>query len=113
MTKKHLRTRPAWEDALRSGRKSVDARVVADDIADLSVGCVVRYPGARARVRHMRFYHSFDDLLANEHWQKIAPDATSRDEVLHLLEEGCGETVRETGAVAIELEPMRTALRKR
>lgn len=108
MSKRHLRTRPEWEDALRSGRKSIDARVVADDIADVSIGRVVRYPGVRARVRHMRFYHSFDDLLANEQWQKIAPDATSREEVLQLLGEGCGETVRETGAVAIELEPIRT-----
>lgn len=98
--------RPEWEDALRSGRKTIDARVVADDIANVSVGSVVRYPGAHARVRHMRFYHSFEDLLAGEDWHKIAPDATSHDEVLRVLEEGCRETVRETGAVAIELEPI-------
>ena len=113
MSKRHVRTRPEWEDALRSGRKSIDARVVADDIANLSVGRVVRYPGVRARVRHMRFYHSFDDLLANENWRKIAPDATSRHEVLQLLGQHCGETVRETGAVAIELEPIQTPVRKR
>ena len=106
VSRKHLKTRPEWEDGLRSGRKTIDARVVADDIANLSVGRIVRYRGARARVRHMRFYHSFRDLLANEDWRKIAPDAAGRDDVLQLLEEGCGETVRETGAVAIELEPI-------
>ena len=105
MTKRHLTTRPEWEDALRSGRKTIDARLVADDIADLRVGRVVRYPGARVRVRGMRFYHSFGDLLAQEDWHRIAPDAASRDDVLRLLEEGRRETERETGAVALELEP--------
>ena len=106
VSKRHLQMRPEWEDALRSGRKTIDARVVADDIANLSVGGVVRYPGVHARVHHMRFYHSFEDLLAREDWHKIAPDATSHDEVLQLLKKGRGETVRETGAVAIELEPI-------
>ncbi len=103
---RHLRTRPDWEDALRSGRKTIDARLVADDIADLAVGRLVHYPGAHARVRHMRFYHSFEDLLAHEDWRRIAPDASGRDEVLALLEDGHAVTVRETGAVAIELEPV-------
>jgi ASC-1-like (ASCH) protein len=103
--RRHLGIRPQWEDALRSGRKTIDARLVADDMADLFVGHVVRYPGARLRVRAMRFYHSFSDLLAHEDWRKIAPDAASRDEALQLLEEGHRETERETGAVAIELEP--------
>ncbi len=106
---RHLRTRPEWEDALRSGRKTIDARLVADDIADLAVGRTVRYPGAQARVRHMRYYHSFEDLLAHEDWRHIAPDASSREEVLAQLRDGHLETVHETGAVAIELEPIELA----
>ena len=106
MSGKHLTTRPEWEDALRSGRKTIDARVVADDVAELAVGQIVRYPGARARVRHIRFYHSFGDLLAHEDWHRIAPEASSREEVRHLLEDGRLETERQTGAVAIELEPI-------
>lgn len=106
MSGRHLTTRPEWEDTLRSGRKTIDARVVADDIAGLAVGQIVRYPGARARVRHIRFYHSFGDLLAHEDWRRIAPDASSREDVLHLLEDSHRETERATGAVAIELEPL-------
>jgi ASC-1-like (ASCH) protein len=106
MTRRHLRIRPEWEDAIRSGRKRIDARVVADDLGDLKVGRVVRYAGASVRISHMRFYPGFRDLLAHEDWRAIAPDAASREEVLRLLEEGHGETVRGTGAVAIELEPL-------
>ncbi len=104
MATRNLRTRPEWEDALRNGRKTIDARLVADDVAELKVGDRVRYPGAEARVRRIRFYPGFGDLLAYEDWHRIAPDAASRDEVRRLLEEGHAETVRATGAVAIELE---------
>jgi len=34
---KNLKMRPEWEDAVRSGRKTIDARLVADDIAELKV----------------------------------------------------------------------------
>jgi ASC-1-like (ASCH) protein len=101
---RHLKTWREWEDALRSGRKTIDARLVADDIAELKVGDRVRYPGAEARVRRIRFYPGFGDLLAYEDWHRIAPDAVSRDEVLRMLEEGHEATVRATGAVAIELQ---------
>jgi ASC-1-like (ASCH) protein len=104
MARRHLKIRPEWEDALRTGRKTIDARLVADDIADVKVGDILHYPGARAQVRHMRFYPGFRDLLAYEDWSKIAPDAPDQAAVLRLLEEGHAETVRETGAVAIELE---------
>jgi ASC-1-like (ASCH) protein len=98
--------RPEWEDALRDGRKTIDARPVADDIAGLEVGDALRYPGARLRVRRIRFYPGFGDLLAHEDWRQIAPDAAGRDEVWRRLEEKHEATVRATGAVAIELEPI-------
>jgi ASC-1-like (ASCH) protein len=103
---RNLKTRPEWEDALRSGRKTIDARLVADDIAELKVGDRVRYPAAEARVRRIRFYPGFRDLLAYENWRDVAPDAASRDEVLRVLEGGHEATVRASGAVAIELEPV-------
>jgi ASC-1-like (ASCH) protein len=101
---RHLKTRPEWEGALRSGLKTIDARLVADDIAGLEVGDIVRYPGAEVRVRHVRFYPGFGDLLAYEDWSRIAPEASSREEVRRRLEEGHEATVRATGAVAIEVE---------
>ena len=104
MATRHLKTRPEWEDALRSGLKTIDARLVADDIAGLEVGDIVRYPGAAVRVRHIRFYPGFGDLLAYEDWPRIAPGASGREEVRRFLEEGHEATVRATGAVAIELE---------
>ncbi len=99
-----LSMRPEWEDALRSGQKTIDARIVADDIDGLEVGEAVRYPGAQARVKRIRFYPGFGDLLAYEDWRRIAPDAASVEEVRRRLEEGHEGSVRATGAVAIELE---------
>ena len=106
MTKKRIETRPEWEEAIRQGRKTIDARLVADDIGELKVGDVVHYPAAKARVKQMRYYLGFRDLLAHEDWHQIAPEATSLGDVLQLLEAGHHETMRQTGAVAIELEPV-------
>jgi ASC-1-like (ASCH) protein len=92
-------------EAVRSGRKTIDARVVTDEIDGLKIGDLVQYPGARTRVGHLRFYPGFGDLLAYEDWRRIAPDAAGRDEVRRLLEPGHEATVHRTGAVAIELEP--------
>jgi ASC-1-like (ASCH) protein len=107
MATKNLKTRPEWEDALRNGRKTIDARLVTDDIAGLKVGDHVRYPGAEARVLRIRYYPGFGDLLAHEDWHRIAPDAADRNELLLLLQEGHPATVHATGAVAIELERLR------
>lgn len=96
--------RAEWEDALRDGRKTIDARPVSDDVAELEVGAAVHYPGASMRVRRIRFYPGFGDLLAHEDWRRIAPDAASLEEVRRRLEEGHEATLRANGAVAIELE---------
>ena len=107
--RRHLSIRPEWEDAIRDGRKRLDARLVADDIADVKVGSVIRYPGARVRVTHMRFYAGFEDLLAHEDWHRIDPDAADADQLRRLLNEGHEVTVRDSGAVAIEFEPVGAA----
>jgi ASC-1-like (ASCH) protein len=105
MATRYMRTRPEWLDALQSGRKTVDARLLIDELDGLRVGDLVQYPGARARVRHLRFYPGFGDLLAFEDWRRIATGAPDREAVRTLLEEGDTATVLRTGAVAIELEP--------
>jgi ASC-1-like (ASCH) protein len=101
--------RPEWEDALRSGRKTIDARLVADDVADLQVGQVVHYPGARATVRRIRYYPGFRDLLEHEDCRRIAPDGPDRESLLRLLEKGHQATVRGSGAVAVEIEVLDAA----
>jgi len=98
----------AFRDAVGAAAKTLretGARDATLFIADLKVGDTVHYAGATARVCHMRFYPGFRDLLAHEDWRKIDPDAANREGVLQILEAGHEETVRETGAVAIELEP--------
>ncbi|HXH06190.1 MAG TPA: ASCH domain-containing protein [Vicinamibacterales bacterium] len=106
MSRRHLSLRPEWEEAIRRRRKTIDARVLADEMPELVVGAVLHYPGARARIRAVRYYANFADLLAAEDWRRIAPDARSREETLRLLEEGLGDAARHKGVVAIEIEPL-------
>jgi ASC-1-like (ASCH) protein len=106
MGRRHLSIRPQWEDAIRGGRKTVDARPVADDVADVRVGTIIRYPGAQVRVTHVRFYPGMIDLLAHEDWRRIDPDAADVEELRRVLEEGHSVTLRDRGAVAIEFEPI-------
>jgi len=104
--RRHLSMRSEWEEAIRSGRKTIDARLVADDIAEVEVGAIIRYPGARVRVTHMRFYSGVGDLLAHEDWRQIDPDGADADQLRRVLEEGHAVTVHDSGAVAIEFEPV-------
>ena len=107
MSRKHLKTRAEWEDALRSGRKTIDARWLTDDVGGIKVGDTVRYAGAKTQVKAIRFYRGFRDLLAHEDWRKIAPDASSPDDVLPLLDNIHVPGMRHSGVVAIELEPLK------
>jgi ASC-1-like (ASCH) protein len=106
MTTKRLPLHAGWDEAIRHGRKTIDARLATDDATLLKVGDVVRYHGVRARIRHIRRYRGFRDLVAYEDWRKIAPEAGSREEALHLLEDDLAETGRDLGVVAFELEPV-------
>jgi ASC-1-like (ASCH) protein len=102
--RRHLSMRPKWEDAIREGRKSIDARLVADDMANVKVGSIIRYAGARVRVTHMRFYAGLNDLLAHEDWRRIAPDAADAEQLRRILEKGHEASVHHRSAVAIEFE---------
>ncbi len=104
MSKRHLKIHPEWEDALRSGRKDIDARPATEDVAGLEVGEVVRYPGARVQVQRIAFYRGFRDLLAVEDWHRIAPDAADQHETLRLLEGSHAGSPHPEGVVAIELK---------
>ena len=102
MGKRHLPIRPQWGEAVRAGRKTIDARPADEHVTGLEVGEVVRYPAVRARVGRIAFYRGYRDLLAVEDWRRIAPDAKDRDEALRLL----GNSTGPSGVVAIELTPV-------
>jgi ASC-1-like (ASCH) protein len=104
--RRHLSIRREWEDAIREGRKDIDARFVDDDVVPLKIGAVVRYPGARVRVTGMRFYAGMRDLLAREDWHRIDPDGSNAEHLRQLLEDGRGSAARHREAVAVEFEPV-------
>ena len=102
---RRLSMSPEWVRDIHSGRKTIDARLVADDMADIRVGDLVHYPGARVRIRAIRYYASFGDLVAHEDWRKIAPDVASAQDLLDRLRRGRELSEARNGAVALELEP--------
>jgi ASC-1-like (ASCH) protein len=109
MATRYLTTLPEWIEALRCGRKTLDARPVTYEVDFLKIGDVVQYPGFQARVVYLRFYPRFEVLLNYEDWWRIAPEASGRDEVNQLLELGYEVTLYASGVVAIELEPLALA----
>jgi ASC-1-like (ASCH) protein len=103
MATRYVTIRPEWVEALRSGRKTLDARPVTFEVDFLKIGDVLQYPGVHARVASLRFYPRFEALLDYEDWSRIAPEASGRDEVKWMLEVE-PEAIYATGVVAIELE---------
>jgi ASC-1-like (ASCH) protein len=106
MSKRHLKIRPEWGEALRTGRKDIDARPAGEDVAGLEVGNVVRYPAVHAQVQRIAFYRGYRDLLAVEDWRRIAPDAANQEEAISLLEDAHAGIPHTTGVVAIEVTPV-------
>jgi ASC-1-like (ASCH) protein len=104
MATRYLTTRPEWVDALRSGRKTIDARPVTYEVDCLKIGDLVQYSSVQARVVYLRFYPRFDALLNFEDWRQIAPEASGLDEVNRVLQVGDNAALPATGVVAIQLE---------
>jgi len=104
MATRYLTTRAEWLEALRSGRKTLDARPVTYEVDFLKIGDVVQYPGVETRVVDLRFYPRFEALLDYEDSSRIAPEASGCDDVKRLLEVECEAALYANGVVAIELE---------
>jgi ASC-1-like (ASCH) protein len=87
-----------------SGFKTVEVRVAYTNIARLEPGDVLRLNDRyRARIRRIGCYRSFEELLAHEDPQAIAP-GLGCSELLAALRELYPPEKEALGAVALELE---------
>ena len=84
-----MRIKRLYYDAIMSGKKTLEVRVGYNSIKRLKVGGLLQletgHTSGVVRIRAIRIYDNFADMLATESWQQIVPQASSDEEALCLL----------------------------
>ena len=84
-----MRIKRPYYDALMSGRKTLEVRIGYSSIKRLKEGQLLQLENGHAsgvvRIKSIRIYDRFADMLAAESWQQIVPQAKSKEEALRLL----------------------------
>ena len=84
-----MRIKKPYFDAIMEGRKTLEVRVGYNSIKRLKAGGLLQletgHTSGVVRIRAIRIYDNFADMLATESWQQIVPQASSDEEALRLL----------------------------
>lgn len=84
-----MRIKRPYYDAIMSGKKTLEVRVGYNSIKRLKAGELLQletgHTSGVVRIKSIRIYRSFADMLAAEPWQQIVPQAESEREALRLL----------------------------
>lgn len=84
-----MRIKRPYYDAIMSGRKTLEVRIGYNSIKRLKEGQPLQLENGHAfgvvRIKSIRIYSKFADMLAAESWQQIVPQAKSKEEALRLL----------------------------
>lgn len=88
-TVRKMRIKRPYYDAIMSGKKTLEVRVGYDSIKRLAAGELLQLETSQksgvVRIKTVRVYRDFADMLATESWQQIVPQVNTRDEALSLL----------------------------
>lgn len=105
-TMRTIRIKQRFYNLIYSGKKTLEVRVGYDTINRIQVGERIRlitHTGSfEARVSDIRRYRTFEEMLRVEPWERIAPDARSREEVLSLLKQIYHASKEKLGIVVLE-----------
>lgn len=108
-TMRNMRVKPRFINLIRSGRKTLEVRVGYDNINRIQVGERISFisheSSLNIRVKDIRRYLSIENLLANEAWERIAPDITSREGVEKLLKAIYPPDKVQLGMIVLEIVP--------
>ena len=84
-----MRIKRPYYDAIMSGRKTLEVRIGYNSIKRLKEGQLLQLENGHVlgvvRIKSIRIYSKFADMLAAEPWQQIVPQAKSQEEALRLL----------------------------
>lgn len=90
-TVRKMRIKRPYFDAIMSGRKTLEVRVGYDSIKRLKAGELLQLETGHAsgvvRIKSIRVYDNFADMLAIESWREIVPQVNNEAAALQLLRE--------------------------
>lgn len=88
-TVRKMRIKCPYFDAIMSGRKTLEVRVGYDSIKRLKAGELLQletgHTSGLVRIKSIRVYDNFADMLATEPWREIVPQVSTEAEALKLL----------------------------
>lgn len=103
-----MRIKRPYYDAIMSGKKTLEVRVGYNSIKRLKAGELLQFETGHTsgvvRIKSIRIYDNFADMLATESWQQIVPQAENEKEALHLLHKIYPPHKERLGVHVIEIE---------
>lgn len=103
-----MRIKKPYFDAIMSGRKTLEVRVGYNSIKRLNSGELLQletgHSSGVVRIKSIRIYRSFVDMLETEPWRQIVPQARDAEEALHLLRKTYPARKERLGVHVIEIE---------
>lgn len=103
-----MRIKRPYYDAIMSGRKTLEVRIGYNSIKRLKEGQLLQLENGHAsgvvRIKSIRIYDTFADMLATEPWREIVPQAKSKEEALRLLHKIYPPHKERLGVHVIEVE---------
>lgn len=102
-----MRIKQRFFDLIKSGKKPLEVRVGYDSIQRIKVGEQINLETHTSRltvrVSAVRRYNSFEAMLEKEPFEKIAPDVSSKAELLDLLKRIYPPNKEALGVIVLEL----------
>ena len=103
-----MRIKKPYFDAIMECRKTLEVRVGYNSIKRLKAGGLLQletgHTSGVVRIRAIRIYDNFADMLAAEPWRQIVPQARDAEEALHLLRKIYPARKERLGIHVIEIE---------
>lgn len=105
-----MRIKRPYYDAIMAGQKTLEVRVGYDNIKRYQAGEIIRLETSEAwgtvKIKTVRTYASFEDMLEALGWQKIAPDAGDTATALRTIREIYPPEKEALGVYVFEVEPV-------
>ena len=103
-----MRIKKPYFDGIMSGRKTLEVRIGYSSIKRLNEGQLLQLENGHAsgvvRIKSIRIYDRFADMLVAEPWREIVPQARNKEEALRLLHKIYPPHKERLGVHVIEVE---------
>jgi len=107
-TVRTMRIKRPYYEAIMAGRKTLEVRVGYDGIRRYKAGELLKLETSQVssvvKIKSVRVYESFAEMLEFEEWQNIVPDARSEAAALRLLREIYPPNKEQLGVYVFEIE---------